>query len=73
VHGYGKDEAVERTSRSSQETVTHYSTRASRNQVMRDGVIRDKLSAELSGVLYFEMEAVGLNTSSDLVIRCICG
>jgi hypothetical protein len=40
---------------------------------MKDGVSRDRLSAELGGVLCFEMEAAGLmNEFSCLVIRGIC-
>ncbi|KAK1238471.1 hypothetical protein MKX07_006617 [Trichoderma sp. CBMAI-0711] len=51
----------------------HHGTIASGNQVMRDGVARDKLSEELGGVLCFEMEAAGLmNRFPCLVIRGIC-
>jgi len=40
---------------------------------MKDGVSRDRLSAELGGVLCFEMEAAGLmNEFPCLVIRGIC-
>jgi hypothetical protein len=40
---------------------------------MRDGVERDRVSAELGGVLCFEMEAAGLmNNFPCLVIRGIC-
>jgi nucleoside phosphorylase len=71
--GCGEDKTVERTPRSSQEIVIHYGTIASGNQVMKDGITRDKLSAELGGVLCFEMEAAGLmNSFSCLVIRGIC-
>jgi nucleoside phosphorylase len=53
--------------------VVHYGTIASGNQVMRNGVERDRVSAELGGVLYFEMEAAGLmNNFPYLVIRGIC-
>jgi hypothetical protein len=44
----------------------------SRNQVMKDGVTRDRLSAELGGVLCFEIEVAGLmNNFPCLVIRGI--
>ena len=54
-------------------TMVHYGTIASGNQVIRDGVLRDKLSSELGGVLCFEMEAAGISKSFPcLVIRGIC-
>ncbi|KAI9764071.1 MAG: hypothetical protein M1840_008875 [Geoglossum simile] len=53
--------------------MVHYGTIASGNQVMRDGVVRDKVSLALGGVLCFEMEAAGLmNSFPCLVIRGIC-
>jgi nucleoside phosphorylase len=56
-----------------QGTVVHYGTIASGNQVMRDAAQRDKISADLGGVLCFEMEAAGLmNSFPCLVIRGIC-
>ena len=56
-----------------EDIVVHYGTIASGNQVMRNGVERDKVSAELGGVLCFEMEAAGLmNNFPCLVIRGIC-
>jgi nucleoside phosphorylase len=71
--GCREDRTVERTPRASQEVVIHYGTIASGNQVMKNGLTRDKLSAELGGVLCFEMEAAGLmNTFPCLVIRGIC-
>ena len=49
----------------------HYGLIASGNQLMKDAVIRAKLSAE-NGVLCFEMEAAGLmNNFPCLVIRGI--
>lgn len=64
---------VKRPARKSQGTIVHYGTIASGNQVMRDGMSRDRLSSELGGVLCFEMEAAGLmNTFPCLVIRGIC-
>lgn len=56
-----------------QEVVVHYGTIASGNQVMRSAVQRDQVSAELGGVLCFEMEAAGLmNSFPCLVIRGVC-
>ena len=58
---------------SGEEVVAHYGTIASGNQVMKHAVERDKVSAELGGVLCFEMEAAGLmNSFPCLVIRGIC-
>ncbi|KAJ4856566.1 ankyrin repeats (3 copies) domain-containing protein [Trichoderma breve] len=56
-----------------QDIVIHYGTVASGNQVIRDGITRDKLSSKLGGILCFEMEAAGLmNSFPCLVIRGIC-
>ena len=67
------DRLLERTKRGGLEIMVHYGTIASGNQVIRDGVIRDRLSSELGGVLCFEMEAAGLmNSFPCLVIRGIC-
>lgn len=67
-----KDELVPRKPRSEWGTV-HYGTIASGNRVMRSGSQRDLVSAELDGVLCFEMEAAGLmNNFPCLVIRGIC-
>jgi nucleoside phosphorylase len=56
-----------------QELVVHYGTIASGNQVMRSAAERDRVSAELGGVLCFEMEAAGLmNSFPCLVVRGIC-
>jgi nucleoside phosphorylase len=53
--------------------VVHYGTIASGNQVMRNATERDRVSAELGGVLCFEMEAAGLmNNFPCLVIRGVC-
>lgn len=53
--------------------LVHYGTIASGNQVMRNAAERDRVSAELGGVLCFEMEAAGLmNTFPCLIIRGIC-
>jgi nucleoside phosphorylase len=68
-----KDRLVERILRGNQEVVVHYGTIASGNQVIKDGITRDRLSSELGGVLCFEMEAAGLmNSFPCLVIRGIC-
>jgi nucleoside phosphorylase len=68
-----KDRLVERNQRRSQEIVVHYGTIASGNQVIKDGLTRDRLSSELGGVLCFKMEAAGLmNSFPCLVIRGIC-
>ena len=67
------DRLLERTKRGSLEIMVHYGTIASGNQVIKDGVTRDRLSSELGGVLCFEMEAAGLmNSFPCLVIRGIC-
>lgn len=51
----------------------HYGTIVSRNRVMRYGEVRDKTSANLGGVLCFEMEAADLmNSFLCLVVRGIC-
>jgi nucleoside phosphorylase len=68
-----KDRLLERTARGSQEIKVHYGTIASSNQVIKDGLTRDRLSSELGGILCFEMEAAGLmNSFPCLVIRGIC-
>ena len=65
--------AKDREARTGEEVVVHYGTIASGNQVIKDGIKRDVLSAELGGVICFEMEAAGLmNTFPCLVIRGIC-
>jgi nucleoside phosphorylase len=53
-----------------QKVMVHHGTIASGNKVIKDATLRDKLSAELGGVLCFEMEAAGLmNSFPCLVIR----
>ena len=62
-----------RPQRNSTDPSIHYGTIATGNQVMKDSVVRDRLSQELNGVLCFEMEAAGLmNNFPCLVIRGIC-
>ena len=64
---------VRREERTNNTPAVHYSTIASGNQVMRDGMTRDKISSEFGVVLCFEMEAAGLmNSFPCLVIRGIC-
>jgi nucleoside phosphorylase len=61
----------ERTEEEDNPTV-HYGLIASANQLMKDALMRDKLSEE-KNVLCFEMEAAGLmNHFPCLVIRGIC-
>ncbi len=69
-----KDRIIERAPRGSEEIVVHYGTIASGNQVIKDGLTRDRIKVELGGgVLCFEMEAAGLmNSFPCLVIRGIC-
>lgn len=52
--------------------VIHYGTIASGNQIVRDGVTRDRISSEFGRVLCFEMEAAGLENFPCLVVRGIC-
>ncbi|KAJ6044435.1 nucleoside phosphorylase domain-containing protein [Penicillium canescens] len=69
-----QDMIIDRSLRGTDEGIeAHYGTIASGNQVIKDAHTRDKLSAELGGVLCFEMEAAGLmNSLPSLVIRGIC-
>jgi nucleoside phosphorylase len=67
-----KDRQVKRAARNGCDINIHYGTIASGNQVIRDGTIRDQLSAQFGGVLCFEMEAAGLmNSFPCLIIRGI--
>ncbi|RDW90049.1 uncharacterized protein DSM5745_01824 [Aspergillus mulundensis] len=67
------EHVVTRTPRTDQAVEIHYGTIASGNQVIRNAETRDQLSAELGGVLCFEMEAAGLmNGFPCLVIRGVC-
>ena len=69
----GNRQQVRESRDSEDEVATHYGTIASGNQVIKDAAVRDKLSAELGGVLCFEMEAAGLmNSFQCLVVRGIC-
>ncbi|KIW34753.1 uncharacterized protein PV07_01511 [Cladophialophora immunda] len=63
---------VSRPARSETHPTIHYGLIASGSQVIRDSIMRERLSAELD-VLCFEMEAAGLMNYFDcLVIRGIC-
>ncbi|KAL4933101.1 nucleoside phosphorylase domain-containing protein [Aspergillus undulatus] len=67
------DMSIKLPKRVDQDIVLHYGIIASGNQVLRDGLTRDRLSTELGGVLCFEMEAAGLlNILPCIVIRGIC-
>jgi nucleoside phosphorylase len=70
--GCNKERIVERATRTSLDIFVYYGTIAIGNQVMKDGVTRDRISAELGSILCFEMEAAGLmNNFLCLVIRGI--
>lgn len=63
---------IKRPERVAKSPEIHYGTIASGNQVMRDGVGRDKARSDIEDVLCFEMEAAGLmNYFPCLVIRGI--
>jgi nucleoside phosphorylase len=51
------------------EVTVHYGTIASGNQVMKDAAERDRVSAELGGVLCFEMEAAGLMNDFPCLVK----
>ena len=78
IHESGSDckrcdpaHSVPRMERSTNEPLVHYGTIASGNQVIRDGITRDRLGHE-HDVICFEMEAAGLlNDFPCLVIRGI--
>jgi nucleoside phosphorylase len=64
--------AVDREDRDTNAPFIHYGVIASGNQVIKDGVTRDRLRNEF-GVICFEMEAAGLMDNFPcLVIRGIC-
>lgn len=63
---------VLRTERDDNNPIIHYGLIASGNQVVKDSMVRDRLSQEL-GVYCVEMEAAGLmNNFPCLVVRGIC-
>ncbi|RDH30904.1 ankyrin [Aspergillus welwitschiae] len=68
-----EERSIQRDEREGHGIMVHYGTIASGNQVLKDAHERDRLAAELGGVLCFEMEAAGLvNNFPCLVIRGIC-
>ncbi|CAH0047191.1 unnamed protein product [Clonostachys solani] len=70
--GCDSSRLVPRCTWSTEDPVIHYGGIASGNQVVRDGVERDKIAQEIN-VLCFEMEAAGLMDSLPcLPIRGIC-
>lgn len=72
-NSYTENRLVMRIPRPNADTLLYFRTIASRNQVIKDGVTRDRLSAELSGILCFKIEAAGLiNNFPYLIIRGIC-
>jgi nucleoside phosphorylase len=67
------DKQEDRQLRGSGEARVWYGTIASGNRVMKNAVERDKVSADLGGILCFEMEAAGMmNSFPCLVVRGIC-
>jgi nucleoside phosphorylase len=63
---------VKRKLRITSDPQIHYGNIASGNEVMKDGIIRDRIAKE-EGVICFEMEAAGLiDNFPCLVIRGIC-
>ena len=67
-----EERLVQRIPRTTNVPVIHYGLIGSGNQVMRHGVMREKLQRE-RGILCFEMEAAGLMDHFPcLVIRGIC-
>lgn len=61
-----------RAPRNSDGPQVHFGLIASGNQVMKDGIVRDRLAKDL-GIICFEMEAAGLMDNFPcLVIRGIC-
>ncbi|TLD22979.1 hypothetical protein PspLS_07041 [Pyricularia sp. CBS 133598] len=67
------EDMVDRETRTTTDPRLFFGTIASGNQVMKDGLTRDRHSQELGGVLCFEMEAAGLmNSFPCIVVRGIC-
>lgn len=63
---------IDRSDRKSTDPAIHYGLIASGNEVMRDGVTRERLQKDLN-ILCFETEAAGLmNNFPCLVVRGIC-
>ncbi len=72
--GCSQKYSVRRHPRNHSDPVIHYGIVASGNQVMRDGLTRDRIAHEFEdSILSFEMEACGLMDNFPcLVIRGIC-
>lgn len=69
---YNAEQIVHREPRLSNNPKIHYGTIGSANQVMKDGVTRERLRKE-RGIICFEMEAAGLMDDFPcLIIRGIC-
>ncbi|RMZ43261.1 hypothetical protein AFCA_009316 [Aspergillus flavus] len=67
-----KDMLVRRPQREDSNVRVHFGTIGSGNQLVKDGMTRDKISTKLGGVLCFEMEAAGVvNLLPCLVVRGI--
>ncbi|WQF76368.1 Putative nucleoside phosphorylase domain, tetratricopeptide-like helical domain superfamily [Colletotrichum destructivum] len=68
------EDVLHRVARATTDPVLFFGNIASGNQVMKDGLTRDKYSQELGGVLCFEMEAAAglMNNFPCIVIRGIC-
>jgi nucleoside phosphorylase len=72
-NGCNNNMVIRRPQQDTEQTVVHYGIIGSGNQVIKDAIERDRLSAELGGVLCFEMEAAGvMNILQCLVVRGIC-
>lgn len=70
--GCDRREVVHREPREEASPLIHYGTIGSVNQVIKDGITRDKLREDL-GIICIEMEAAGLMDEFQcLVIRGIC-
>jgi nucleoside phosphorylase/tetratricopeptide (TPR) repeat protein len=68
-----QDGIIHRDTRLTEGPHLFFGSIASGNQVMRDGLTRDRVSQDLNGVLCFEMEAAGMmNNFPCLVIRGVC-
>ncbi|KAB8208811.1 hypothetical protein BDV34DRAFT_210536 [Aspergillus parasiticus] len=71
-HACRKDMLVRRPQREDSNVRVYFGTIGSGNQLVKDGMTRDKISTNLRGVLCFEMEAAGVvNLLPCLVVRGI--
>lgn len=70
--GCDREQLLVRKRRTTAAPIVHYGIIGSANQVMRNGIVRERLRQE-TGILCFEMEAAGLmNNFPCLIIRGIC-